>query len=161
MALTGTASRAARNGVPDVAMILEQLRLAEARLARRRQHESGLTESDRAAMRFLLEQVDLGDVTPTMIARAIHLSPAAGTALVDRLVAHGMVQVEPHPRDRRKKLVRPFDRNIDPGHLDPLTARLRELAATLSDDDARVVAAFLDNVRTIVVETASATPVSS
>ena len=43
-----------------------------------------------------------------MIARALHLSPAAGTALLDRLVSRGLIDIEPHAHDRRKKLVRPF-----------------------------------------------------
>lgn len=158
---TGPSPQPAFDDAPDVADVLEQLRLAEARLARRRQHESGLTETDRAAMRFLLESVDTDEVTPTMVANAVHLSPAAGTALIDRLVARGMVHVEPHPRDRRKKLVRPFDRTADPDHLDPLTTQLRDLAARLPAQEARVIAAFLEKVRAAVVATVAATTVSS
>lgn len=131
---------------PDVAGILERLRLAEARLARQRERQTGLNETDRAAMRFLLERVDTEEVTPTMIVRALHLSPASGTALIDRLVDRGMVTVNSHPHDRRKKLVRPFDRNLDPDHLDPLTMRLRRLASRLPATDARVVAGFLEEV---------------
>ena len=132
--------------LPDVASILEQVRLAEARLARKRQHESGMVETDRAAMRYLLENGDAREVTPSMIARALHLSPASGTALIDRLVARGMIAVRPHPRDRRKKLVHPLDRNTDPDHLDPLTTRVRAIAAGLPARDARVIAAFLESV---------------
>ncbi|MHC2998683.1 MarR family winged helix-turn-helix transcriptional regulator [Microbacterium sp. HJ5] len=143
--------------VPDVAEILEQLRLAEARLARARQQNSGLTETDRAAMRYLLERVDALEVTPTMIAKALHLSPAAGTALIDRLVDRGLIFVEPHPRDRRKKLVQPFDRNIDPDHVDPLTSHLRSLAAQLPPAEARTVASFLKKVLGAVSGTTAAT----
>jgi DNA-binding MarR family transcriptional regulator len=137
---------AASRATPDVASILEQVRLAEAKLARKRQHESGLVETDRAAMRFVLENSDVHEVTPSMIARALHLSPASGTALVDRLLAQGMITVKPHPRDRRKKIVRPLDRNTDLDHLDPLTTRLRQLAAQLTAPDAVIVGAFLENV---------------
>jgi DNA-binding MarR family transcriptional regulator len=142
--------------VPDVAALLEQLRLAEARLARRRQQESGLTETDRAAMRYLLERVSTQEVTPTMIARALHLAPASSTALIDRLVARGMIVVGPHPRDRRKKLVQPIDRTIDPDHFDPLTTRVRHLAARLTQHDARIIADFLESVRAAVADTSSA-----
>lgn len=144
--------------VPDVAEILEQLRLAEAKLARKRQLESGLTDTERSAMRYLLERVDTQEVTPTMIARALHLSPAAGTALLDRLVSRGLIDIEPHARDRRKKLVRPFDRNMDPDKLDPLTTRLRSLAAELTDLEARTVGSFLHKVLAAV---ASANPQTS
>lgn len=135
---------------PDVAGLLERLRLAEAKLARQREQQTGMNETDRAAMRFLLERVDSEEVTSGMIARAVHLSPASGTALIDRLVARGLVIVAGHPRDRRKKLVRPFDRNTDPDHLDPLTTRLRALAAQLPASEARVVATFLEDVLTTV-----------
>lgn len=143
--------------IPDVAEILEQLRLAEARLARQRQLQSGLTDTDRSAMRYLLERMDTQEVTPTMIARALHLSPAAGTALMDRLVSRGLVDIEPHARDRRKKLVRPFDRNMDPDKLDPLTSRLRSLAAELTDIEARTVGAFLHKVLAAVAGTSPQT----
>ncbi|HET8926579.1 MAG TPA: MarR family transcriptional regulator [Microbacterium sp.] len=132
--------------VPEVADILEQLRLAEAKLTRQRQQRSEMNDTDRSAMRYLLERVDTQEVTPTMIARALNLSPAAGTALMDRLVGRGMIDIEPHGRDRRKKLVRPFDRNMDPDQLDPLTTRLRALAAELTDIEARTVGSFLNKV---------------
>ena len=131
---------------PDVAGILESLRLAEARLARQREHQSGMNETDRAAMRFLLEHVDTEEVTPGMISRALHLSPAAATALIDRLIARSLVVVTNHPKDRRKKLIQPFDRNIDPDHLDPLTTKLRSIAEDLPTGEARVVARFLEEV---------------
>ncbi|HKP08962.1 MAG TPA: MarR family transcriptional regulator [Microbacterium sp.] len=139
---------------PDVAGILERLRLAEAKLARRREQQNGMNETDRAAMRYLLERVDTEEVTPSMIVRALHLSPASGTALIDRLVARGLVVVEAHAYDRRKKVIRPFDRSIDPDHLDPLTMQLRSLASELPAKDARVVASFLEEVLAMVSETA-------
>ena len=138
---------------PDVAGVLERLRLAEAKLARRREQQTGMNATDRAAMRHLLERVDTEDVTPSMIVRALHLSPASGTALIDRLVARGLVVVEPHPHDRRKKIVRPFDRNIDPDHLDPLTMQLRRLASGLPASEARIVASFLEDVLATVTDT--------
>ena len=141
-----TSSESAHGERPDVAGILERLRLAEAKLARQREQQTGMNETARGAMRYLLERVDAEEVTPGMIAKALHLSPASGTALIDRLVAHGLVVVESHPRDRRKKVVQPFDRNIDPDHLDPLTMQLRTIAAELPASDARIVATFLEDV---------------
>jgi DNA-binding MarR family transcriptional regulator len=145
-----------RTDVPDVAAILERLRLAEARLARRRQQQSGMTESDRGAMRYVLERVDGEQVTPSKLARGLHLSPAAGTALIDRLVARGLLSVQPHPSDRRQKILQPLDRNIDPDHIDPLTMRLRAIAAELEPEEARIIAAFLDDVLAAVSDPANA-----
>jgi len=131
---------------PDLAGILEHLRMADARLVRQREQQTGMTETDRAAMRYLLERGDTEEVTPGKIARALHLSPASGTALIDRLVARGLVVVGGHPYDRRKKLVRPLDGDADVDDLDPLTARLRALASKLTAGDAHVVATFLEDV---------------
>ena len=139
---------------PDVASLLERLRFAEAKLARRREQQTGMNETDRAAMRYLLERVDTEEVTPSMIARALHLSPASGTALIDRLVARGLVVAEGHRHDRRKKIIRPSDGSLDPDHLDPLTMELRSLASALPPKDARVVADFLEDVLAVVSKTA-------
>ena len=62
------------------------------------------------------------------------------------------------PPDRRKKLVHPFDRSVDPDHLDPLTSHLRALAADLPEADARTVAVFLQKVLAAVTGTHSAAP---
>ncbi|KAF2416120.1 hypothetical protein B2K11_17435, partial [Microbacterium sp. B35-30] len=64
------ASEPAESERPDVAGILEHLRLAEAKLTRQREQQSGMTETDRAAMRYLLERDDSEEVTPGRIARA-------------------------------------------------------------------------------------------
>ena len=142
----------------EVAELLEQLRLTEGRLARRRRRrESGLTETDRAAIRYLLERPDGEDSTPSMIARALHLAPASGPALIDRLVERRVIFVEAHPHDRRKKLVRLVDRGADPDHVDPLTTRLRAIVAQLTVADARVVASFLRTVLGAVGGTPSST----
>ena len=148
----------ADGAVPDVAKILEQLRLADAKLARRHSRQSAMNDTDRSAMRYLLERVDTQEVTPTMIARALHLSPAAGTALMDRLVDRGLIDIAPHGHDRRKKLVRPADRNLVPDQFDPLTTHLRSLAADLTGIEARTVGAFLNKVLAAVV---AATPQTS
>ena len=132
---------------------VERLRLAEAGLGRRRAGETGLNDADRAAVRYITE---LGDrqvaVTPTMLARQLHLSPAAVTNLVDRLVAKGLVSLEPNPADRRSKFVVTTNRALDPDHIDPLTARLRTICAGLTPGDAAIIADFLDQVTAAVAE---------
>ncbi len=146
-----TAERDMRDPLDDLAGLLEHLHLSEARLARRRQTQSGLVESDRAAMRLILESSDADrEVTPGVLAQRLRLSPAAATALVDRLVAGGFVTVRPHATDRRKKLIEAVDRTLDPDHLDPLTVRLRALAAGVPVEEARIVSAFLRRVVEIV-----------
>jgi hypothetical protein len=143
----------------DVARLIEQLRLAEAKLARQRQSASGLNDTDRAAIRFILENSDRhGEMTPSVLAGALHLTPPAMTSVVDRLVRGGFITVTPHPTDRRKKIIQPFDRTIDPDHVDPLTTRIRAISAALAPRDAAVVGDFLRRVLAVVSDPAVPTP---
>lgn len=131
----------------DAAWSVEHLRRAEAHLARRRQTRCGPSETDRAAMRFLLEQGDAGvEVTPTALAAHLGFSTASITALTDRLVSGSLVSMRPNPADRRSKIIVPVSRDDDPGEVDPLTARIRDLAAELTSEEARLISTFLDRV---------------
>ncbi|OZD31252.1 hypothetical protein CH252_39970 [Rhodococcus sp. 06-1477-1B] len=133
------------------ALAVERLRLAEARLARRRQTDCGPSENARAAMRLILERADAGvTVTPTEIAQTLAISTASVTGMLDRLRAGGLIDFMANPADRRSKFVIPFDRSTDPDAIDPVTARIREFALGLPDDTADQVAAFLDRVREVV-----------
>lgn len=131
---------------PDVAALLESVRRADARIGRRRRHAAGLSETDRAAMRFLVETGRTTEVTTTMIVAALNLAAASGTALVDRLLARGLVVVALSSQDRRKKIIRLVDDSVNPDDLDPLTTTLRAIAARLTLGDAHVVAGFLEEV---------------
>lgn len=148
--MRSTIERTTQHGAFDA---VERLRRAESRLARRRQTSCGPSETDRSAMRFVLERADEGvDVTPTDLARFLAISTASVTALLDRLRGGGMVELREHPSDRRKKVVRPVDRSDDPDVIDPLTASIRELSEQLGDRDAHLVRAFLDQVSDIVTQ---------
>jgi DNA-binding MarR family transcriptional regulator len=135
-------------GLEDIRAVtdaVERLRLAEARLGRQRAGQSGLNDTDRAAVRYVSEFP--GDaVTPTMIADQLHLSPSSVTTLLDRLVAKRLLRVEPHPADRRSKHVVALDRATALDEIDPLRARLREISASLTASEARIITGFLGRV---------------
>ncbi|MFS0792923.1 MarR family winged helix-turn-helix transcriptional regulator [Microbacterium sp. 1P10AE] len=133
------------------ARAVERLRLAEARLARRRQTGCGPSENARAAMRLILERADEGaTVTPTEIAQALAVSTASVTGMLDRLAAGGLIGFVANPADRRSKFVVPFDRSTDADAIDPVTARIREFALDLPPGAADQLADFLDRVREVV-----------
>ncbi|MCG7416244.1 MULTISPECIES: MarR family transcriptional regulator [Microbacterium] len=133
------------------ARAVERLRLAEARLARRRQTDCGPSENARAAMRLILERADEGaTVTPTEIAQALGVSTASVTGMLDRLHAGGLIGFVANPADRRSKFVVPFDRTSDADAVDPVTARIREFALDLPEGAADHVVEFLDRVREVV-----------
>lgn len=133
------------------ARAMERLRLAEARLARRRQSDCGPSENARAAMRLVLERADADStVTPTEVAQYLGISAASVTGMLDRLHAGGLIGFVTNPADRRSKFIVPFDRGTDPDAIDPITAQIRAFAAELPDGTADHVAAFLDRVREVV-----------
>ena len=61
----------------------------------------GLGAAERLCLSFLLE----GPQTASAIAKQVRLTPAAVTALIDRLEARGYVRRKPDPSDRRKVFV--------------------------------------------------------
>ena len=65
----------------------------------------GLKETDYAAMSILMRE----PMGPSELARALHITSAAATAVVDRLVRAGHAVREPHPDDRRRMVVRAAD----------------------------------------------------
>lgn len=131
----------------DTAKAVEELRLAEAHLSRRRQTACGPSDTDRMAMRFILEGADEGrEVTPGTIADHFGMSSASVTALLDRLGRGEMIDVRPHPSDKRKRLVVPVDRSDDPNVIDPLTATIRNLSADLSDQEATLISGYLRKI---------------
>ena len=67
----------------------------------------GLKETDFSAMALLMRR----PMGPTELARALHITTASATAMVDRLVRAGQVVREPHPEDRRRMTVRAVERS--------------------------------------------------
>lgn len=135
----------------SAARAVERLRLAEARLSRRRQSDCGPSENARAAMRLILERADAGHtLTPTEIAQSLGISAASVAGMLDRLHAGGLILFVANPADRRSKFVLPFDRGEDLDAIDPVTARIREFASDLPADAADQIATFLDRVREVV-----------
>ncbi len=65
----------------------------------------GLKETDYAAMAILMRE----PMGPSELARGLHITSAAATAVVDRLVSAGHAVREPHPEDRRRTIIRAVD----------------------------------------------------
>lgn len=137
--------------IEDAARAVERLRLAEARLARRRQTQCGPSETARAATRYIYEKSDAGQhVTPTDIAEHLGLSTASVTGILHRLRRGGLITFSRNPDDGRSKRVIPVDRSADLEDIDPLAAKIREFAAGLSEREAAHVSRFLEAVTEVV-----------
>lgn len=62
------------------------------------------SETDLQAMQHLMRHRQM---TPTALAEALHLSTAATTTVIDRLVRRGHAERGRHPADRRRTLITP------------------------------------------------------
>lgn len=123
---------------------LESLRRAQTTRSRQQSATQGHGETDRLAARHVLEQARAGHaVSPTTLARHLEISSASTTAVLSRLVLAHLVTMERHPDDARRKIVLPADITDDPDLYDPVTKRIREIAADLSPAEDELITAFL------------------
>jgi len=136
--------------VTQLTWAVEDLRLAESRLSRRRQASCGPGHSEREAMRFIAERADAGKpATPTELATHLGLTTPSVSAIVRRLLEGGLISTRQHDDDRRSKLLEPASRNA-PDTADALAPAIRAAAADLDPGEAQRLAAFLAHVRDLV-----------
>lgn len=136
-----------RTDVPAAARAVQALRRAEAHLSRRRLATQRRGATDRAAVRYVIEQTRAGiPVSPSDLARYLAISTASVTAVLDRLETAQMITLRPHPTDRRRKVVEPFDASDDENVADPLTAHIRAIAAQYTGAEERLVVEFLTRI---------------
>ncbi|MTE19576.1 MarR family transcriptional regulator [Streptomyces sp. TRM43335] len=81
------------------------LRSATMRLARRLKHQRVDESLSPAEMSVLGTLARCGSATPGELARKEHVQPPSMTRIVAMLEAKGLVRLEPHPEDRRQKVV--------------------------------------------------------
>lgn len=136
--------------VTQLTWAVEEVRLAEARLERRRQASCGPGHSEREAMRFIADRADAGaPPTPTELARHLGLTTPSVSAIVRRLREGGLIATQRNADDRRSKLLVPASRTA-PDTADALAPAIRAAAADLDPGEALRLAAFLAHVRDLV-----------
>lgn len=101
----------------------------------------GLKETDYAAMAILMR----GPMGPTELARALHITSAAATAVVDRLVQAGHAVREPHADDRRRTIIRAVDasRAKTMQHVHPMMGMVEDELGRLDQAGRDAVLQFL------------------
>ncbi|MGH2746121.1 MAG: MarR family winged helix-turn-helix transcriptional regulator, partial [Thermoleophilaceae bacterium] len=99
-------------------------------------------------------------LTATDLGQRLGLSSGGVTMLVDRLERAGHVERQPHPRDRRKRVlsITPDARRWLDDFLQPIVAPLERSAAWLSAADREVVFRFLDHLAALREVEALRTP---
>ncbi len=109
-----------------------------AALARR----MGMGTSELAALERLQAA---GPMTPGRLGERLSMSPAAVTALVDRLEVRGHAERMPNPKDRRSALVRETEKGLRDslGHLWPYIEEMRGIEESFSEEERAVISRFL------------------
>lgn len=139
----------------DVLNMLRRYRAAETAMRARTRLAMGMNETDLLALRFLLrEQRAERSVRPIDIARALDISTASTTTLIDRLERGGHARREAHPTDRRASIVVPTVSSDDEvkATLGAMHRRMLTLVDEMSDHDRAIVTQFLSGMTSAIHE---------
>lgn len=104
-----------------------------------------MNDTDYSAVALLFR----GPMSPSELSAALGLSSAATTAVVDRLAAAGHVERQPHPRDRRRTLVRlvPASKEQVRAEVEQMYSRTGSLMADFDELEAAAVLRYLERTR--------------
>ncbi|MEV6317424.1 MarR family transcriptional regulator [Streptomyces sp. NPDC051776] len=119
------------------AAAINALRSAVMRLSRRLKHQRVDESLSPTEMSVLGTLARCGTATPGELARKEHVQPPSMTRIVAMLEAKGLVRLEPHPEDRRQKVVRQTERaeSMLEESRRRRNAWLAELAGGLDDEE--------------------------
>ncbi|WP_097232114.1 MarR family winged helix-turn-helix transcriptional regulator [Streptomyces zhaozhouensis] len=94
---------------PEDAEAVNTLRVGVLRLSRRLRHLSVDRTLSLAELSALGTLARCGAMTPGELARKEHVQPPSMTRILSLLQERGLVALQPHPEDRRQKLVAATD----------------------------------------------------
>lgn len=136
-------------GSVDVLNALRVYRAAEDEMRRRTRDAMKMNETDLLAIRYAMRAHKTGHcLSPKDLSRALKISTASTTGLIDRLVASGHLIRRPHPTDRRSVEIVPTG-NADTEvrqTLGGMHQRMLEVAESLSPEEALHVTRFLERM---------------
>jgi DNA-binding MarR family transcriptional regulator len=141
-----------RTGV-DALNALRRYRVAEMAMRRRTRTVMRMNETDMSALRFIVNaERDSRAVSPKDLAVHLGISSASTTVLVDRLVSSGHVSRAKHPSDGRAVVLTatPSTHADMRDTFGDMHGRMMAVAGRLDAHEARIVAAFLDQMTTAV-----------
>ncbi|KAA0962908.1 MarR family transcriptional regulator [Microbacterium sp. ANT_H45B] len=131
-----------RTAKTDLVARVDELRRAEAQLARRLAAVRAPNDTDREAMRYIVDAPADAPATPGGLAAHLNVSTAAVTSLLRRLRERGQIVVAAHPDDARSKVLRPTLRDLH-SPADELTQRVEEIESEFTPEQAEVIGRFL------------------
>jgi DNA-binding MarR family transcriptional regulator len=131
----------------DLTRLLQTLTVESDRYAERFGVRHGLHRTDVNALALILDAARRGDpMSPTVLARALRLSPSATTSLIDRLEALGHVERTRPAGDRRRVALEVPEAALEEGRrmFVPLAAAFAEAWTAFDAAEREVVARFLE-----------------
>jgi DNA-binding MarR family transcriptional regulator len=139
----------------DVLTTLRRYRAAEVAMRARTRASMGMNETDLLALRYLLSEQRAGHTVQNRdLAKALKISTASVTAMLDRLERGGHVTREKHPSDRRAHIIVPTaesEREVRET-LGAMHTRMLKMVEELSDDERTTVTRFLAGMAAAVEE---------
>lgn len=139
--------------VLDVLMSIRALNDAMDRMNGGMKDDMDMNASDLAALRMLIVREQRGEqVSPHELAKHLRISTASTTKLIDRLEAGGYVERQPHPSDRRARVIAltAHSRTTFFRHFAERIEQMRRVTEPYDEDQLRVIAAYLDAVSTAI-----------
>lgn len=145
----GTGAPPGREAVRAVTLALRVLVSRSQQYADRAGHDAGLHRSDMTAMNHIRQAMMLGEsLGPGDVAKRMSLSPAAVTALVDRLESVGHVVRHRDVEDRRRIRLDLTDHAVVTarGMFRPMTQAMADVLEPYSDEELRLVVRALTDL---------------
>jgi len=138
----------------DIIWATRRLDIAMSRLMVALSRAIGISVPEMLALEYL--DAD-GSIGPSELARRLHMTSGAMTALVDRLEENGRAVRERHPADRRRVLVTRTEKADEDltAEIAPMARQILELAENLEDAERQVVGRFFDGFIAIIEDTAA------
>ena len=129
----------------EVEVIADQLERVTQRQQQFERHLARALAVDPVGLAAMEHLMRVGEATPTELSRALGVSTAAMTLVLDRLAAAGHLTRQPHPTDRRKVVVTPAASSVAAAHdlVDPLIDGVEQLVASLDPAERATVSTFL------------------
>lgn len=143
----------------DLLNALSEYRAAETSMLRRTRPIMDRGATDSLALRYIEQASSAGEgLRPTELAVRLGLSSASVTTLIDRLVQSGVVQREPHPKDRRAVLLKYVEQPEyqDARALEEARRPLADVIGSLSPNELATVMNFVHRMRDAMHEVAKA-----
>jgi DNA-binding MarR family transcriptional regulator len=122
-----------------------------------RARQVGIPQTELAALEHL---VALGGLTPGELGHRLGLTSGGVTALAGRLRDAGLVQSDPHPSDRRMRVLTATNEaeRMVAELIAPMQAPVHRAVSWLSDGDAQTVERLLDALVVLKERAAADTP---